>query len=401
MRKLALLLGSLLVVASASAKEVVPAPVVVEEAPVQVIEKEVIVYRDKEEGFRPNGYVDLQYRWYGETEGQEDKFETKTATTEGNGNWNTANNYSRTQLQGKINMTEKQSLEYRIRNYNSTSTHDNGKDGTDTRLRYFYNHGNLGDSKVNFTSRIHYRDREDVSGAQEVEYQARFNVAEYMFNNDFVKTSYFVIAPKYKYVWDEGNDNSYDNRIGFDIASMHEFPWGFSFELNVYADQHFYGKDQFFDGTDKMDDKNFTVSVEAWLYNTQNLYTSADGKVSVDFNFEGGYDTYEWSANKKYGTPYREGGRYEKEYGLANDTKVVSKDKKSVETKKAKGVGRDNDSYALYALPTLQLNYQATPSVKVYAAAGAEYRNWAVATGSSAANWRWQPTVFAGFRTTF
>ena len=50
MRKLALLLGSLLVVASASAKEVVPAPVVVEEAPVQVIEKEVIVYRDKEDG---------------------------------------------------------------------------------------------------------------------------------------------------------------------------------------------------------------------------------------------------------------------------------------------------------------------------------------------------------------
>ncbi len=41
MRKLALLLGSLLVVASASAKEVVPAPVVVEEAPVQVIEKKL------------------------------------------------------------------------------------------------------------------------------------------------------------------------------------------------------------------------------------------------------------------------------------------------------------------------------------------------------------------------
>ena len=90
MKKLALLLGSLLVVASASAKEVVPAPVVVEEAPVQVIEKEVIVYRDKEVGFRPNGYVDLQYRWYGETEGQEN----------GEG-WAGETNYSRTQLQGR------------------------------------------------------------------------------------------------------------------------------------------------------------------------------------------------------------------------------------------------------------------------------------------------------------
>ena len=395
MRKLALLLGSLLVVASASAKEVVPAPVVVEEAPVQVIEKEVIVYRDKEEGFRPNGYVDLQYRWYGETEGQEDKFKTKEDVTAGNGNWNGNNNYSRTQLQGKINMTEKQALEYRIRNYNSTSTHDNGKDGTNTRLRYFYNHGNLGDSKVNFTSRLHYRDREDVAGAQEVEYQARFNFAEYMFNNDFVKTTNFVVAPKYKYVWDEGNDNSYDNRIGFDIASMHEFPWGFSFELNVYADQHFYGKDQFFDGTDKMDDKNFTVSVEAYLYNTQNLYTSADGKVSVDFNFEGGYDTYEWSANRKYGTPHRD-GNHEDKYAIANpDTETDG-----VVTR-AKGVGTEKESYSLYALPTIQLNYQATPSVKVYAAAGAEYRDWAVDSKSSATNWRWQPTVFAGFKTTF
>ncbi len=29
-------------------------------------------------------------------------------------------NYSRLQLQGKITITEKQALEYRIRNYNST-----------------------------------------------------------------------------------------------------------------------------------------------------------------------------------------------------------------------------------------------------------------------------------------
>ena len=70
MRKLALLLGSLVVVASASAKEVVPAPVVVEEAPVQIVEKEVIVYRDKEEGFRPSGNVGLEVRYFDRTEGQ-------------------------------------------------------------------------------------------------------------------------------------------------------------------------------------------------------------------------------------------------------------------------------------------------------------------------------------------
>ncbi|WP_130891192.1 hypothetical protein ABF215_05870 [Fusobacterium sp. THCT13E1] len=363
MRKLALLLGSLLVVASASAKEVVPAPVVVEEAPVQVIEKEVIVYRDKEEGFRPNGYVDLQYRWYGETEGQK----------KGEG-WAGETNYSRTQLMGKINMTEKQALEYRIRKYNSVSSEEKtGKSGSDTRLRYFYNHGNLGDSKVNLTSRVHYRDRGDLaSGAQELEYQARFNFAEYMFNNDFIKTTNFVVAPKYKYVWDSTNDDAYDNRLGFDIASFHELPYGFSFELNFYVDQHFYGQDQAFDGGRKSEDKNFTVDMEAYLYNTTNLYTN--GNVTVDFNFEGGYDAYNWSQEKKFGT------KLTGKYGEA---------------------GTDDAAYSLYALPTIQVNYQATPNVVVYAAAGAEYRDWAIDNQNSAKNWRWQPTVFAGFKTTF
>ena len=395
MRKLALLLGSLLVVASASAKEVVPAPVVVEEAPVQVIEKEVIVYRDKEVGFRPNGYVDLQYRWYGKTEGQEKKFKTKEAVTEGNGNWNTGNNYSRIQLSGKINMTENQTLEYRVRDYNAVTAHEgNGKDGTDTRLRYFYNHGNLGDSKVNLTSRVHYRDNGHDDDSQELEYQARFNFAEYMFNNDFVKTTNFVVAPKYGYSWDSSNDDSYDNRLGVDLYTFNELPWGFSFEFNVYATQHFYGQDQFYDGTNKMEDKNFTVDMEAYLYNTTNLYTN--GNVGIDFNFEGGYDAYNWSQEKKFGAPYRD-GKHEDKYAIANPD-TTDTDGSAV---RAKGVGTDNSKYSLYALPTIQVNYQATPNVVVYAAAGAEYRNWDITGNGEASHWRWQPTVFAGFKTTF
>ena len=388
MRKLALLLGSLVVVASASAKEVVPAPVVVEEAPVQIVEKEVIVYRDKEEGFRPNGYVDLQYRWYGDTEGQNEDFTPIPEKTEGNGKWNGANNYSRLQLQGKINMTEKQALEYRVRNYNNLSGDDakHTSNDTETRLRYFYNHGNLGDSKVNLTSRLEYKDVIDPANQQHVEYQARFNFAEYMFNSDFVKTTDFTVAPKYRYVWGSGNNDNYDNQIGADLYTMHELPWGFSFEFNVYATQHFYGQDQFFDAGEKMDDKNFTVDVEAYIYNTTNLYTN--GNVSVDFNFEGGYDAYSWSQEKKFGAPRGdENSKYYEEYVKANP--------------EGKGVGTENAKYSVYALPTIQLNYQATPNVLLYAAAGAEYRNWAVTSENSASNWRWQPTVFAGFKTTF
>ena len=151
MKKSMLLVGAFLAVAAmAQAKEVVPAPVVVEEAPVQIVEKEVIVYRDKEEGFRPNGYVDLQYRYYGDTEGNGTNYSFKPADNRADG-WNTNNNYSRIQFQGNINMTEKQNLEWRIRGYNSLDENDKSNptakdNGTETRLRYFYDHGYLGDS---------------------------------------------------------------------------------------------------------------------------------------------------------------------------------------------------------------------------------------------------------------
>jgi len=366
MKKSLLLVGAFLTVAAmAQAKEVVPAPVVVTEAPVQIIEKEVIVYRDRAPvGFRPNGYVDLQYRWYGEAE-------NKTTGKDYN-DWAGATNYGRIQLLGKINMTENQTLEYRIRNFGNTSAEKVGTSGTDTRLRYFYNHGNIGDSNINFTSRLHYRDREDTNGHQELEYQARFNFADYMFNNDFIKTTNFVVAPKYRYEWGEGNNNTYDNQLGVDLYTMHELPWGFSFEFNLYATQHFYGDDQPFNEGRDVEDKNFTLDMEAYIYNTTNLYTNGD--VTIDFNFEGGYDAYTWSQEKMFGS--------KKSGYLAN-------------------YGYDNASYSLYALPTIQVNYQVTPSFKVYAAAGAEYRNWGIDNENSAKDWRWQPTVLAGFRATF
>ncbi|MDO4589147.1 MAG: hypothetical protein Q4B33_04735 [Fusobacterium sp.] len=362
MRKLALLLGSLVVVASASAKEVVPAPVVVEEAPVQIVEKEVIVYRDKEEGFRPNGFVDLQYRYYGRTEknnGESDK------------DWNGENNHSRIQLLGKINVTENQAFEYRARVFNDLDKETGlqaGDKDTAVRLRYFYNHGKLGDSKVNLTSRVHYNDGGD---SQELEYQARFNFAEYMFNNDFVKTTDFTLAPKYKYVWSDDNSSAYDNQVGLEFNSFYELPWGFSHELNVYADQHFFGKGKEITTRDGKQDDNFTVSVEAYLYHTLPLYSN--DKLSIAFKNEGGFDTWDWSK--------------EKEFTAATESAPEHED--------------DDVTYQAYLLSTVGAEYQATPNVVLYAEAGAEYRNWQITSEKSASNWRWQPTVWAGFKTTF
>ena len=367
MKKSLLLVGAFLAVtAMAQAKEIVPAPVVVEETPVQIVEKEVIVYRDREpEGFRPNGYVDLQYRYYGEAEELNYK------------NDKVNNNYGRTQLLGKINMTEKQSLEYRVRSYNdwnsATNKDNRGEKGTQTRLRYFYDHGNLGDSKVDLISRLEYK--KDTDDVQSLEYQARFNIADYLFNNDFIKTTSFTFAPKYKYKWSSNTDN-YENILGLDLFTMNQLPLGFSFEFNLYGDQHFYGERKATGVTDTVKN-NTSLTMEAYLYNTTNLYANDD--VSVDFYFEGGFDPYKWNSEK-----------------IQRTLKVGATDK--IDTA---NYNYYHNSYQVYAYPQLIANYKITPNLNVYTSLGAEYRNWAYTSEKSARDWRWQPTAVVGFRTTF
>ena len=367
MKKSLLLVGAFLAVtAMAQAKEIVPAPIVVEETPIQIVEKEVIVYRDREpEGFRPNGYVDLQYRYYGEAEELNYK------------NNDVNNNYGRTQLLGKINMTEKQSLEYRVRSYNdwnsATNKDNRGEKGTQTRLRYFYDHGNLGDSKVNLISRLEYK--KDTDDVQSLEYQARFNIADYLFNNDFIKTTSFTFAPKYKYKWSSNTDN-YENILGLDLFTMNQLPLGFSFEFNLYGDQHFYGERKATGVTDTVKN-NTSLTMEAYLYNTTNLYANDD--VSVDFYFEGGFDPYKWNSEK-----------------IQRTLKVGAPDKID-----AANYNYYHNSYQVYAYPQLIANYKITPNLNVYTSLGAEYRNWAYTSEKSAKDWRWQPTAVVGFRTTF
>jgi len=101
------------------------------------------------------------------------------------------------------------------------------------------------------------------------------------------------------------------------------------------------------------------------LYQHTPLYKN--NAVELSFDFEGGYDPYTW-----------------------HQYKVIDN-----------GSGYERASYELYMLPTFQVSYKPTDFVKLYAAAGAEYRNFAVTNNSEAKNWRWQPTAWAGMKVTF
>ncbi|WP_432204693.1 FomA family porin-like outer membrane protein [Cetobacterium somerae] len=356
MKKLALFLGSLLVVtASVSAKEVV-APAV--EASKEVVVAPIVVVEEVP-AWRPSGYADLSYKFYGQ-----DEYDTPE--------------FGRLQFQGRLNFTPQQNLEWRVRNYNSFQDFDETvdkkvSDFSDLRLRYHYKNGTLGDTKVSLTQRVEYRNYEgqgsrlgiieDSEGnplpaftygnnKQYLKYMPMFEFSPYFdWTPDWFKNTGFTLAPNYAYVWSNNNDE-YSNVLGLDIYTTFDMPYGFSSEFNfypAYIDENGSGSSWAFD-------------IEAYLYWGYDILK--DGPWTLSANFEGGLDP--WStAGKKF-----------------------------------KNLG-DEKSYSAYMLPNVQVDYQATDFVKVYANVGAEYRNWDHESSKSARNWAWMPQATVGVKATF
>ena len=366
--------------AAASAKEVVPAPVVVEETPVQVVEKEVIVYRDKEPEWRPSGFVSLQQTYYAPTEGQTITNNDVTPTA-----WNEYNNYMRTQLEGRVQMTPKQAIDFRGRLYqNMHKSKDYNSKPDQFRVRYYYDHGTLGDSQVDMMSRVKYEKNGSGRGTQEIQYVLEFDFAKYMFNNDYVKTTKFVVGPALSYKWSdtmkakvldgakvpEGPGAATAVGIYFDWIT--ELPYGFGTELELDTMNLAFGKNgTFLDAKSssaelyKAESRKFTLPVKFLLTHSWNLW--ADDAFSLDWYAEGGYDTYTFSNRDSY-----------------SGSNTPSK-----------------ESYTLKFEPTVTLTYKATNFVSLYGTVGAEYSNWVRTNQKDASNWRWQPYATVGVRTTF
>ena len=374
MKKLALVLGSLLVVGSvASAKEVMPAPTPAPEKVIEYVEKPVIVYRDREvtPAWRPNGSVDVQYRWYGEVEKKNHKDDKDE-------NWaTTRTNAGRLQTETKVNFTEKQSLEVRTRNFhtlNDTDANNRKSSGSadEVRVRHNYNLGNF--DKVKATTRLGYTQKAGDLGKKTAEASILFDFSDYIFSNNFFKVDKLGLRPGYKYVWaGHGNGEEGDPTVHneYHLGFESDFTLPLNFTLNLEYDlayNRYREKERVKDGLKKAE---WTGELTAVLANYTPLYKA--GAVEVGFNAEGGYDTYNMHQYKRMG-----------------GTGSVDTDKTAT----------DRRDYELYLEPTLQVSYKPTDFVKLYAAAGADYRN-RVTNESEVKRWRWQPTAWAGMKVTF
>ncbi|MGL5965056.1 MAG: FomA family porin-like outer membrane protein, partial [Fusobacteriaceae bacterium] len=347
--------------ATVSAKEAVVAPVEVSKEVVVVAEPVVEIV---EEAFRPSGYIGLEYRAFGNTEGHTDEIvkDSSNEASDNQNSWNRGqNNYSRLETSFAIQATERFKFEGRVRDFNNldrndetSATKSSKSEATETRLRFSYKHNDV------ITSRFQYRDEEDNS--QNFEYRAILNA----YTNKGGLLSKVSLQPYLYHVQPVENGGDYLNRVGAQVQFLGDLFAGFNYEFNTYLEETFLNHD-FQTGKDNYEDKEWTASFELYLYNTIGLYSNEN--TNLDFNFTAGLDPYSFSQYAPYN---------------------VKENKKG-----------DKSSYEAQLVLDVTATHQLTPSLSVNAGVGAEYRNWNNIAQSSAQEWRWQPFAFAGMKAKF
>ena len=383
MKKLALVLGSLLVVGSvASAKEVMPAPTPAPEKVVEYVEKPVIVYRDREvtPAWRPNGSVEVELRNWGEVEGHKakDKY------------WNGKDYWTQLRTTAKINFTEKQSLKIHTRsNYGLKRANNELADSKRLELTHTYKFGNLGSTKIDARLETKFRHEleEDEQGLKYgekfVEIKPVFDFSEYFFKNDYVKATALELAPFYRYVWgaDKEASDKYENIYGLYANAEFDLPWGMTFQAEFDDGIFAYRR---INRTDRNIGQDLTAkygNVELTLTKEFQLYKSA--KNDLRLHLEGVYETsYSWSKKDTLSLGYG--------------------------TIRGNGKGERLGEYTAKFDPAIVYNFKATDYVTLFTRVGAEYKNRSQSadSGSStnrhgAKHWRWQPYARVGFKATF
>ena len=374
MKKLALVLGSLLVVGSvASAKEVMPAPTPAPEKVVEYVEKPVIVYRDREvtPAWRPNGSVEVELRNWGEVEGHkaEDKY------------WDGEDYWTQLRTTTKINFTEKQSLKIHTRNnYGLKRANNELAEAERLELTHTYKFGNLGSSKIDTRLETKFKH----SGSKKfVEVKPVFDFSEYFFKNDYVKATALELAPFYRYVWgaDKEASDKYENIYGLYANAEFDLPWGMTFQAEFDDGIFAYRR---INRTDRNIGQDLTAkygNVELTLTKEFQLYKSA--KNDLRLHLEGVYETsYSWSKKDTLSLGYG--------------------------TIRGNGKGERLGEYTAKFDPAIVYNFKATDYVTLFTRVGAEYKNRSQAADSystsnrhGAKHWRWQPYARVGFKATF
>ncbi|MGL6168216.1 MAG: FomA family porin-like outer membrane protein [Fusobacteriaceae bacterium] len=353
MKKLALILGTLVVVSSmAAAKEVVATPIPTKE----VLPTPIVVCPEIVPEWRPTGYIQLTQKYYADGEHR-----------------SIASRFSRSEFIAQVNLTEADKVWFRSRfyqNYVSDSKNAdlgalNGysADSNDRmEIKYSHNFGKVYD-KIGFESLVNYEQRQTYKRAQ---VGGTFDFTDYMgWSPEWFKNTFLGLETLYRYEWKNNGDN-YVSMFRPAIYTSWNLPYGFTFDANGYM----YAGDNngsFRDSEGKHGAVNFTG--EFYLNRSWTLYSN--NSTAYKFNFAGGLDDYGIYGHNEYDSDLQEFSRDSKNY------------------------------YEFYMEPHFRVDHKVNKFTTLFATAGAEYRNFEFNTANGAKHWRWRPVASAGFKTTF
>lgn len=263
MKKLALILGTIILAANASAEEVAAAPIL--------------------PAFKPSGFVSMEQKYYGKGEHDD-----------------VTHNFFRTEFKGSVKMTAVDELQWRVRSYDDLNSE--GTDGakkennSETRYRWIHKFGTLEGTKIQVSTRAEVKQRDDTD---KYEGQLRLNFADYIPDASWMDTTTFQFAPKLRYIeYGETDDGAVG--AGMDFAHYAILPLGLEWEFNAYyiyndnTDDGYRNSSQAPSGSfdDSIEDTSSSnnLDIEAYLYWNHMMWESQDGFYSLNAYAEGGLD---------------------------------------------------------------------------------------------------------------
>lgn len=236
-----------------------------------------------------------------------------------------------------------------------------------------YNYGNLGDSKVNWSSSLMLQNQKTM-GSTSTNYmygQTAFDFSGYLPKTDLVQSTQFAIAPQYVHGWNSKGGSGYVNTAGVGLLTEWQLSANFSLTVDAYWFKDWYSG-AFTLGSPKGSYSNASYfAVLAWLQYQKTLFNFTP-KTALDFNFIGGVDPYMASNRRAVGwEPFIASNAMYEWLGPTVQT------------------GNYKSTYTAFALPQLTLTHQIDKQFSASVFLQAKYSNqiW----GATQGGWRLQP----------
>ncbi|CAM3810201.1 hypothetical protein GCM10027565_36460 [Bordetella tumulicola] len=312
--------------------------------------------------FRPNGSLGLTQTFYGDS-----------------GNYQTATSHPSLVLNYQFSPKWSVDLEWdrtwNLYSYTGGAKQQNN-DYSEPSGTLNYAYGNLGASKVNWSSslKVETQSNFDNSSQGYVMGQTVFDFSKYLPSNEYIQPTQFALAPMYIYGTNVSGPSGTVNTAGLGLLTSWDLPANFSITLNAYVFKDWYSG-SFAISNDTSTYKSATYfMLSAWLEYSKTLHQFND-RTSLAFNFAGGLDPYVMSNRRAAWDPFLAGDDM---YQWLSPTVMD---------------GNYKDAYDLFALPQLNLtyNFNKTFSANVFVQVKYSNQQW----GSNEKDWRLQPQ--AGF----